>query len=108
MASRAIPASRSRVKQVWRSWQVRRGTCARWHAPVTISSTPAALSGSPPARTFQHNEHPVRRRAVRTFNLQVISYRTEEPVGDRHDPLVAALALGDEQETLPRPQILEA
>jgi hypothetical protein len=56
-------------------------------------------------RTFQHNEDPVRRRGVRTFNPQVVSHRAEEPVGDRYDPLVTTLALGDEQATLARPQI---
>ena len=42
----AMPARRSRVKQVWRSsWQVPCASPARARAPLMISSSPSADSG---------------------------------------------------------------
>ncbi len=53
VASRAIPASRRGVKQVWRSWwQPDWASPARPRAPSRISSSPAADSGSPRRRPF--------------------------------------------------------
>ena len=56
-ASRAIPASRRRVKQVSRSsWQLAWARPARALAARTISSRPSSDNGSPVVAPFQHHK----------------------------------------------------
>ena len=54
----------------------------------------------PPARALQGDEHRVGRGVLRPLVDQVLTQLGEEGVGDGHHPLVAALALGDEQRAL--------
>ncbi len=60
-----------------------------------------------PARSLEREEHPVRRHARRSFAAEVVTDRGEERVRDRDHPLMAALALGDEQRTVRHPDVLE-
>jgi hypothetical protein len=53
-----------------------------------------------PARALQGHEDPIGRSVLRPLVHQVLAQLGEEGVGDGHDPLVAALALGDEQRAL--------
>src|SRR5213078_628983 len=98
-----MPASRSRVRQVWRSWwQVRRWMPARALAPRTISFRPSADSACPRRGRFEYHEHLLSGGCGRTLVGAVGGKRGAEPRAHRHDALVAALALGDEPATLAR------
>jgi hypothetical protein len=57
------------------------------------------------ARPLQHDEQAVRDRGPRPFRLEIGGHRREEARRERHDPLVAPLALGDEHATLPGPEV---
>ena len=52
---------------------------------------------------LQHDEDPVGVDPERAFVAQVVADRGEERVGDRHQPLMAALAVGDEHGSIGRP-----
>ena len=80
---------------------------ARRRAPSMISSSPSADNGSPAPRSLQHDEHPIRRRVLRALVVEVAADGGEEPVRHRHQPLMAALAVGDEHPPLPDPHIAE-
>src|ERR671918_329943 len=86
-ASSAMPASRSRVRHVWRS---------SWHVAWTR-----------PAGSLQDDKDPVRCRLGGAFGVQIAGDTGEEPGRDRHQPLMAALAIGDEHPPLDRAQILQ-
>ena len=107
-ASSAIPASRSRVRQVCRSsWQVACASPARRRAPSRISSSPRTDSGCPRRGPLSTTNTRSVSGAGRPLGVQVGGDRGEEPRRDRDQPLVAALALGDEHPPLGDPQVLQ-
>jgi hypothetical protein len=59
----------------------------------------------PATRALQHHEHLLGGRVGRPFAVEVVLHRGEEPAGDRGQPLVPALALGDEDPAFTEPQI---
>ena len=72
-----------------------------------ILSTPSAVIGWPRFGPFNvTNTRSV--STPRAFVAQVVADRAEERVRDRDDPLVAALALGDEQRPLRHLHVAEA
>ena len=94
-ASRAMPASRSRVMHVWRSsWQV------AWARPLSRRRQDLVQSGGgerPPAvRPLEHDEDTVGGRVRRPLVIEVGGHAGEEARRHRDEPLVAALALDDE------------
>ncbi len=58
---------------------------------------PLRAQWQPATRTFEHHEHPVGSGVRRPLVVQVGAEGVEEPVRYRHHPVVAALALGDNQ-----------
>ena len=69
---------------------------------------PLTDNGSPRVGALQHHEHPIRHGPGRAFDIEVVSQGGEEPVRDRDQALMAALALSDEQPALARAHILKA
>jgi hypothetical protein len=61
----------------------------------------------PTAGTFEHHEQRIRAADRRPFAVKVNADRGEEPARDRHQPLMATLAIGDEHPPLPNVQILQ-
>jgi len=61
----------------------------------------------PATASLQRHEQPVSADTGRSFGLEIRSRRGEEPCRDRHDPLMAALALADEHPPLPDVQIFQ-
>lgn len=59
------------------------------------------------ARTLEDHEERVGDCSGRSFRAQVGSQGGEEPAGDRHDPLVAALAAGDEEPLVSQVHVLQ-
>ena len=57
------------------------------------------------ARALEHHEHLVRARISRALSVEIGADLGEEPRRDRDQPLVAALALGDEDASFPEPQV---
>jgi DNA-binding CsgD family transcriptional regulator len=57
---------------------------------------------------FQHDEDPVGVDAGRPFIAEVVTDRCEEGVGDRHQPLMAALAVSDEHGSVGHPDVGQA
>ena len=57
---------------------------------------------------FQHHKQPVCRRGLRAFVVEGVTESGEEPISDRDNSLVTALALDDEQAPLSDPDVLKA
>src|SRR6266487_1855054 len=55
------------------------------------------------ASALEHHKHAVGCRRARTLGLQISRQRGEKPGRDRDDPLMASLALGDNQPALANP-----
>ena len=56
---------------------------------------------------FQHDEDPVGVDPGRSFLAQIVAEHGEEGVGDRHQPLMAALAVSDEHRSISYPDIAQ-
>ena len=61
---------------------------------------PVARQRAAPVRALEDQEDPVGARIRGPLGVQVAGEGGEEPRRDRHDPLMPALALGDEQPAL--------
>lgn len=59
-------------------------------------------------RALQHHEHPIRRHLLGSLGVEVVGDRVEEADRDRHQALMAALAVRDEHPPLGDLQIIEA
>ena len=68
---------------------------------------PRSAQRPAPAGGLEHNEDPIGVGLRGPFVAQVGRQRVEEPRRDRHDPLVTALAVGDEHPPLPSVDVLE-
>ena len=104
----AMPASRRRVKQVWRSsWQVPWLSPARSRAARMIWSRPGIESGWPrraPLSATKSESLVVSRSLV----VHVASHGGEEGRRQRHQSFVSALALSDEHPPLAEAQVAQA
>lgn len=104
----AISASRSRVRQVWRSsWQVPWTSPARARAPARISSRPSAERGLSTSGPLQRDEDPVGGGVGWTLMVHVLGHGGEERARHRDQALVAALALRHEHPPLAQAQVPE-
>src|SRR5580700_2151836 len=56
---------------------------------------PRRRQRQPAPRALQNNETRLRHRLGGTLELEILAQRREEPAGDRHDPLTAALPTRD-------------
>ena len=103
----AIPASRSRVKQVWRSsWQVPWLRPARTRAARMIWSRPGTESGWPRRAPLSATKSA---SLVVSWSLvvHVASHGGEEGRRQRHQTFVSALAFSDQHPPLAEAQIAE-
>ena len=108
-ASIDMPASRSRVRHVWRSsWQVPMRQAGPSPGAGDDLVQPLDRQRLAPAGTLQHHEQPIRRRASRPLVVHVGGHGGEEAGRHRHQPLMAALALGNEHPPLTQAQILKS
>ncbi len=63
---------------------------------------------SPAGGSLQRHEQPVRLRVRWPFQVEIAGHRREERLRHRHQPLVAALAVGDEHPPLTEAEVFEA
>ncbi len=104
-----MPPSRSRVKHVWRSsWHVPWARPARARALDEHLVEPFRRQRTTSGASLQRDEDPVRLCVRWPFLVEIAGHGREERLRHRHQPLMAALAVGDEHPPLTEAEVFEA